>query len=100
MYMPPSSGKRRDRPAMVTAEGRKKKTAATIHKTNEPGPACAAAATHLRLMMAQMSKKTRSLSRNSRWRVAALSAGAIGFHYVSFNALAVRDVAFDNELIE
>src|SRR5580700_7273500 len=66
MYMPPSSGKRRDRPAMVTADGRKKKIAATIHRTNEPGPACAAAATHLRLMMAQMSKKTRSLSRSSR----------------------------------
>src|SRR5580693_5392744 len=66
MYMPPSSGNFRARPATVIAEGRKKKIAATIHRTNEPGPACAAAATHLRLMMAQMSKKTRSLSRSSR----------------------------------
>src|ERR1700685_283900 len=75
MYMPPCSGKRAESRAMTMAEGRKKKSAAMIHKRNEPGPACAAAATQRKLTMAQMLKKTRSRRRSSRRGVSIYQPG-------------------------
>src|SRR5580692_938635 len=90
--MPPSSGNRRDRLDTVMAEGRKKKTAAIIQRTNEPEPACAAAATHLRLKMAQMSKKTRSRRRSSRRRVVA---GSLDSDFI-----CARRIVSDSHLIK
>src|SRR5579871_805787 len=96
MYRPPSSGNRRDRLETVIAEGRKKNTAATIHRTNEPEPACAAAAIQRRLIRAQMSKKTRSLRRSSRRRAVPDSCATADSGFICVRG----GVALNHHLIE
>src|SRR4051812_47822266 len=72
MYIPPCWGNCRERADTVTAQSTKKNSAAPTHRIIEPAPACAAAATHLRLTMAQTSKKTTSFRVSSRRSVAFL----------------------------
>src|SRR5581483_861774 len=46
MYSPPSSGKFADKLETTSADGRKNASAAMSQRTSDPGPACAAAASH------------------------------------------------------
>src|SRR5947209_18844623 len=98
MYIPPCWGNCRERADTVTAQGTKKKSAAATHKISEPARACAAAAIHLRLTMAQTSKKTTSVRVSSRRSVTAPCLPDF-----SLNAnlgLRIVSSALDNNLIK
>ena len=65
-YRPPSSGNRAESDETTNTDGRKKASVASSQSVSEPGPACAAAASHRTAATAEMLKNTRCQTRSSR----------------------------------